>query len=125
MAKPLCYKVSWNFDMVLVSQNRDSVMIEDGKHVAVPAGRQHDNHFIHEIEVADALRSGQLRKTVAALIAGQFQERYPAGASFGHFAAVIEGENDSASAKRRILATAGARVASSLQEIPQLLASHR
>lgn len=52
MAKPLCYKVSWNFDMVLVSQNRDSVMIEDGARVAVPAGRQHDNHFIHEIEVA-------------------------------------------------------------------------
>ncbi|KQU83466.1 saccharopine dehydrogenase [Mesorhizobium sp. Root695] len=52
MAKPLCYKVSWNFDMVLVSQNRDSVMIEDGKRVAVPAGQQHDNRFIHEIEVA-------------------------------------------------------------------------
>ena len=29
-AEPLSYKVSWNFDMVLVSQNRDSVMIEDG-----------------------------------------------------------------------------------------------
>lgn len=52
MAKPLCYKVSWNFDMVLVSQNRDSVMIEDGKRVEVSAGRQHDNRFIHEIEVA-------------------------------------------------------------------------
>ncbi|WP_095200497.1 saccharopine dehydrogenase family protein [Mesorhizobium carmichaelinearum] len=52
MAKPLCYKVSWNFDMVLVSQNRDSVMIEDGKRVAVPAARQHDSPFIHEIEVA-------------------------------------------------------------------------
>jgi len=52
MAKPLCYKVSWNFDMVLVSQNRDSVMIEDGKRVEVPAARQHDSPFIHEIEVA-------------------------------------------------------------------------
>ncbi|BCH08695.1 saccharopine dehydrogenase [Mesorhizobium sp. 131-3-5] len=51
MAKPLCYKVSWNFDMVLVSQNRDSVMIEDGKRVEVPAARQHDSPFIHEIEV--------------------------------------------------------------------------
>jgi saccharopine dehydrogenase-like NADP-dependent oxidoreductase len=50
--KPLCYKVSWNFDMVLVSQNRDSVMIEDGRHVPVPAASQHDNPFIHEIEVA-------------------------------------------------------------------------
>jgi saccharopine dehydrogenase-like NADP-dependent oxidoreductase len=51
MAKPLCYKVSWNFDMVLVSQNRDSVMIEDGERIEVPAGQQHDNRFIHEIEV--------------------------------------------------------------------------
>ncbi|TAK81537.1 MAG: succinate--CoA ligase subunit alpha [Betaproteobacteria bacterium] len=75
----------------------------------------------HEIEVAEALRAGELRKPVVALIAGQFQERYPAGVSFGHFAAVIKGENDSASAKRKILAAAGARVASSLEEIPQLL----
>jgi succinyl-CoA synthetase alpha subunit len=77
----------------------------------------------HEIEVADAMRSGELRKPVAALIAGQFQERYPAGASFGHFAAVIKGENDSATAKRKILAAAGARVASSLGEIAELLRS--
>jgi succinyl-CoA synthetase alpha subunit len=75
----------------------------------------------HEVEVAQALRDGRLRKPVVALIAGQFQERYPAGVSFGHFAAVIKGENDSASAKRRLLATAGARVASSLEQIPALL----
>jgi len=75
----------------------------------------------HEIEVADAIRTGRLRKPVAALIVGEFQERYPAGVSFGHFAAVIKGENDSASAKRRLLAQAGARVAVSLEEIPELL----
>ena len=51
MAKPLCYKVSWNFDMVLMSQNRDSVLVEDGKRVDVPAGQQHENRFIHQIEV--------------------------------------------------------------------------
>lgn len=75
----------------------------------------------HELEVAEALRSGRLRKPVVALIAGSFQESYPAGASFGHFAAVIKGDNDSASAKRKILAAAGARVARSLEEIPALL----
>ena len=75
----------------------------------------------HEVEVAEALRAGRLRKPVVALIAGQFQESYPAGVSFGHFAAVIKGENDSASAKRRFLAEAGARVANSLEEIPGLL----
>lgn len=75
----------------------------------------------HEIEVAEAIRSGELKKPVVALIAGQFQENYPAGVSFGHFAAVIKGENDSASAKRKLLAACGARVASSLEEIPLLL----
>ncbi len=75
----------------------------------------------HEVEVAEALRDGRLRKPVVALVAGQFQERYPAGVSFGHFAAVIKGENDSASAKRRLLAAAGAGVAQSLEEIPALL----
>jgi succinyl-CoA synthetase alpha subunit len=75
----------------------------------------------HELEVADAIRGGRLRKPVVALIVGEFQERYPAGVSFGHFAAVIKGENDSASAKRRLLAQAGARVAASLEEIPELL----
>ncbi|TIL77837.1 MAG: saccharopine dehydrogenase family protein, partial [Mesorhizobium sp.] len=52
MAKPLCYKVSWNFDMVLMSQNRDSVLVENGQRVEVPAGCQHDNPFIHQIEIA-------------------------------------------------------------------------
>lgn len=75
----------------------------------------------HEIEVADAIKAGKLKKPVVALIAGQFQENYPAGVSFGHFAAVIQGENDSASAKRKLLADAGARVAASLEGIPELL----
>jgi succinyl-CoA synthetase alpha subunit len=75
----------------------------------------------HEVEVADAIRAGRLRKPVVALVVGEFQERYPPGVSFGHFAAVIKGENDSASAKRRLLAAAGARVAASLEEIPELL----
>ena len=75
----------------------------------------------HEIEVAEALRAGRLKKPVVALIAGVFQESYPAGVSFGHFAAVIKGESDTASAKRRLLAAAGARVAAALEEIPDLL----
>lgn len=75
----------------------------------------------HEIEVAEALRAGRLKKPVVALIVGLFQESYPAGVSFGHFAAVIKGENDTASAKRKLLAAAGARVAASLEEIPDLL----
>lgn len=48
---PLSYKVSWNFDMLLMSQNRDSVLIEDGAPVTVKAADQHANRFIHQIDV--------------------------------------------------------------------------
>lgn len=94
MAKPLCYKVSWNFDMVLVSQNRDSVMIEDGKRIAVPAARQHDSHFIHEIEVAglgrlEAFPNGDALHYVEMLPAakglrrsGRYTLRWPGWSAF-------------------------------------------
>jgi saccharopine dehydrogenase-like NADP-dependent oxidoreductase len=94
MAKPLCYKVSWNFDMVLVSQNRDSVMIEDGERVAVPAGQQHDNPFIHEIEVAglgrlEAFPNGDALHYVEMLDAakglrrsGRYTLRWPGWSAF-------------------------------------------
>ena len=94
MAKPLCYKVSWNFDMVLVSQNRDSVMIEDGERVAVPAGQQHDNPFIHEIEVAglgqlEAFPNGDALHYVEMLAAakglrrsGRYTLRWPGWSAF-------------------------------------------
>ncbi|RWB02953.1 MAG: saccharopine dehydrogenase family protein [Mesorhizobium sp.] len=94
MAKPLCYKVSWNFDMVLVSQNRDSVMIEDGKRVAVPAGQQHDNPFIHEIEVAglgkleafpngDALHYVEMLEAAKGLHrSGRYTLRWPGWSAF-------------------------------------------
>jgi succinyl-CoA synthetase alpha subunit len=76
----------------------------------------------HESEVADAVRSGEIRKPVVALVVGMFQENYPEGASFGHVAAMIRGENDSATAKRRLLREAGVRVADTLDEIPTMLA---
>lgn len=94
MAKPLCYKVSWNFDMVLVSQNRDSVMIEDGERVAVPAGQQHDNPFIHEIEVAglgrleafpngDALHYVEMLDSAKGLRrSGRYTLRWPGWSAF-------------------------------------------
>ncbi|QND55981.1 saccharopine dehydrogenase family protein [Mesorhizobium huakuii] len=94
MAKPLCYKVSWNFDMVLVSQNRDSVMIEDGKRVEVPAARQHDSAFIHEIEVAglgrlEAFPNGDALHYVEMLPAakglqrsGRYTLRWPGWSAF-------------------------------------------
>ncbi len=50
---PLDYKISWNWDMVLRSQTRDSVFIRDGRRVEVPAERQHDSDFVHRIDVPD------------------------------------------------------------------------
>ncbi|ESY54157.1 MULTISPECIES: saccharopine dehydrogenase family protein [unclassified Mesorhizobium] len=94
MAKPLRYKVSWNFDMVLVSQNRDSVMIEDGKRVEVSAGRQHDNRFIHEIDVAglgrleafpngDALHYVEMLEAAKGLQrSGRYTLRWPGWSAF-------------------------------------------
>ena len=76
-----------------------------------------------ESEVAAAIQAGDLRKPVIALIAGQFQERYPPGQSFGHVAAMIRGSADTATAKRQLLGDAGARVARSLEEVRALLDS--
>jgi len=47
---PLNYKVSWNLDAVLKSQNRDATLVKEGKTIHIPAAHQHDNEFIHQIE---------------------------------------------------------------------------
>jgi succinyl-CoA synthetase alpha subunit len=75
----------------------------------------------HENEVAAAIKAGEITKPVVGLLAGYFQERYPTGASFGHFAAMFRTQSETATAKRRLLTQAGAEVASSLEEIPSIL----
>jgi saccharopine dehydrogenase-like NADP-dependent oxidoreductase len=47
---PLQYKISWNWDMVIRTQKRDSVIIHDHREIPVPAANQHENPFVHEIE---------------------------------------------------------------------------
>ncbi len=71
----------------------------------------------NEAEVAEALRSGRVAKPLIALVAGRFQEAYPKGVSFGHVAAMIGEDSDSATAKRRMLAEAGATVLDSLDDL--------
>lgn len=75
----------------------------------------------NEDEVAALLRTGAVSKPVVALVAGAFQERYPPGMAFGHAAAMIASSDESASAKRAMLAAAGAHVAASLEHIPAIL----
>ena len=47
---PLKYKISWTWEGVLSSTMRDSRIIQDGRRVEIPADRQHDAEFVHEIE---------------------------------------------------------------------------
>jgi succinyl-CoA synthetase alpha subunit len=75
----------------------------------------------NEQEVAALVGDHRIAKPVVALIAGSFQEQYPRGMSFGHAAAMIASDDDSASAKRRRLAGAGVHVAAALEDIPVLL----
>jgi succinyl-CoA synthetase alpha subunit len=77
----------------------------------------------NEQEVAALVAGGAITKPVAALIAGAFQEQYAAGQSFGHAAAMVTSEADTASAKRKLLRDAGVFVAETLDEIPVFLNS--
>jgi saccharopine dehydrogenase-like NADP-dependent oxidoreductase len=92
--EPLSYKVSWNLDMVLTSQNRDSVLVEDGNEVAVTAARQHDNRFIHQIAVEglgmlEAFPNGDAPRYAAMLAGaggvqrtGRYSLRWPGWSAF-------------------------------------------
>jgi len=75
----------------------------------------------NEQEAADWLAARSSAKPVIAVLAGEFQERYPAGASFGHAAAMIQDPRDTVSAKRRMLADVGAHVVRRLGELGPLL----
>lgn len=75
----------------------------------------------NEAGLALHLRKQGIRKPLVALIAGLFQENYPAGMSFGHAAAMISADGDSASAKRKMLREAGAIIAGSVSDLPRLL----
>jgi succinyl-CoA synthetase alpha subunit len=77
----------------------------------------------NEQHLADAIASRRIRKPVAALVAGAFQENYPAGRSFGHAAALVRDVADTASAKKQALRAAGAIVVDTLDEIPRVLAA--
>jgi succinyl-CoA synthetase alpha subunit len=76
----------------------------------------------HEQDVAELVRTGRVKKPVVALISGVFQEQYSKGRSFGHAAAMIADDTDTATVKKQILAEANVMVAALVEEIPTLLA---
>jgi len=73
--------------------------------------------------LAEMLYEQQVKKPVVALIAGVFQEAYPAGQTFGHAAALVRDPADTASGKITMLRDAGAIIAESLDDIPKLIAA--
>ena len=75
----------------------------------------------NERDLARLVRERRVTKPVVALIAGIFQEAYPPGRSFGHAAALVREQADTASAKIALLRGAGALVADTLDDIPHLL----
>lgn len=73
----------------------------------------------NEQDVARAVANGEICKPIIAIIAGVFQEQYPKGVSFGHVAAMIGSDADTATAKRRMLAESGVTVVARLGEVPK------
>jgi succinyl-CoA synthetase alpha subunit len=76
-----------------------------------------------EEDVAREVASGAFSKPLVALIAGEFTEMLPQGTAFGHAAAIIEGNSGRPSSKRAALKSAGALIASDLDEVVELLRS--
>lgn len=75
----------------------------------------------HEQGVAEAVLNREIRKPVFAIVAGVFQEQYPKGVSFGHVAAMISTDQDTATEKRKMLQSSGVTVVQSLGELASRL----
>jgi lysine 6-dehydrogenase len=91
---PLNYKISWNIDAVLNSQKRDATLIADSEVIYIPADDQHDNAFIHQIEIpglgtleaipnGNAVRYAKLLKIEDTLLeTGRYTLRWPGWCAF-------------------------------------------
>ena len=76
-----------------------------------------------EERLAEYISEGKIRKPVVAFIGGEFTEKLPSEVQFGHAGAIIEGSRGKPAHKREVLEKAGAKVAISIDEIPNLLKS--
>jgi len=77
----------------------------------------------HEEEAADLVRAGGFTKPLIALIVGEALERLPKGMSFGHTSSIIERGLGSPARKKELLREAGALVAETFAELPELVAT--
>jgi succinyl-CoA synthetase alpha subunit len=76
----------------------------------------------HEEEAAELVRAGGFTKPLVALIVGDALERLPKGMSFGHTSSIIERGLGSPTRKKALLRAAGALVAESFADLPELVA---
>jgi succinyl-CoA synthetase alpha subunit len=76
----------------------------------------------HEEEAAALVRAGGFTKPLVALIVGDALERLPKGMSFGHTSSIIERGLGSPTRKKALLRAAGALVAESFADLPELVA---
>jgi succinyl-CoA synthetase alpha subunit len=74
-----------------------------------------------EEAVARMIQDGGFTKPLVALIVGDSVERLPKGLSFGHTGSIIEHDVGSPAQKRVLLKEAGALVADTLADIPDLV----
>jgi lysine 6-dehydrogenase len=93
---PINYKVSWTWEGVLSSTNRDSRAIIDGRLVYIPGASQHDTEFIHFVDFPglgqlEAIPNGDavfytdlLGVTETIRETGRYSLRWPGWSSFWH-----------------------------------------
>lgn len=75
----------------------------------------------YEEKLAEAVKTGKIKKPVVAFIAGEFTQTLPSEVQFGHAGAIIEGEKGKPDYKRQVLKEAGVQVAEEFDQIADLL----
>lgn len=75
----------------------------------------------YEEDAAELIKSGKFTKPVVAFISGLFAETLPSGTKLGHAGAIVYGDRGSYKSKINSLKQAGAIIAKTPDEIPELL----
>jgi len=76
---------------------------------------------VDEYEVCRALRSGKVKKPVVAWCIGSCGEMFASEVQFGHAGSMAQAENETASAKNKALAEAGAIVPQNFDDLADVL----
>lgn len=75
----------------------------------------------YEEEAAEFIKSGKFTKPVVAFISGLFAETLPQGTKLGHAGAIVYGKRGSYKSKIKAFEEAGAKIAKTPDEIPELI----